>query len=140
MQTLLTLLPALLCPLSMVAMIWLMHRDSKDGKIAEPVSLVSTPQHHATRPFVGSLGRWFQCCMNWKVGLGLALVGVGIWVVQPALVGAALPFLVILLCPLSMLLMRWGGHREPQSAPPTEAPMATAYGTERAQHGQGSRH
>lgn len=140
MQTLLTLLPALLCPLSMVAMIWLMHHDSKDGKMAEPVSMVAAPQHHATQSFIRSLGHWLQCCINWKVGLGLTLVGVGIWVVQPARVGTALPFLVILLCPLSMLLMRWGRHHEPQSSTPIEAATATAYGSEQAQHGQGSRH
>jgi len=44
-------------------------------------------------------------CFNWKVIAGLSAVGLGIWVVAPSFVGAALPLLLVLACPLSMLFM-----------------------------------
>jgi len=44
-------------------------------------------------------------CFDWRVLTGLAAVGVGIWLVAPQLIAPALPILVILICPLSMLLM-----------------------------------
>lgn len=47
-------------------------------------------------------------CMNWKVVAGLAVIGLGIWVFDPKLLGAALPLLAIAICPLSMLGMMWG--------------------------------
>jgi hypothetical protein len=47
-------------------------------------------------------------CLNWKVIAGLAGVGVGIYLVAPDLVVAALPILLLAACPLSMLIMMWG--------------------------------
>lgn len=47
-------------------------------------------------------------CFNWKVVAGLAAVGVGIWVVRPSLIAAALPLLLLAACPLSMLFMMRG--------------------------------
>ena len=44
-------------------------------------------------------------CLNWKVLIGLAVVGVGIFIFAPQLALSALPFLLLALCPLSMLLM-----------------------------------
>lgn len=44
-------------------------------------------------------------CLNWKVIAGLAAVGVGIYLVAPELAGAALPYLVLAICPISMILM-----------------------------------
>src|SRR5713226_5761759 len=44
-------------------------------------------------------------CFDWRVLTGLAAVGVGIWLVAPQLIAPALPILVVLICPLSMLLM-----------------------------------
>ncbi len=44
-------------------------------------------------------------CFDWRVLTGFAAVGVGIWLVAPQLVAPALPILVVLICPLSMLLM-----------------------------------
>ncbi len=46
-------------------------------------------------------------CLDRRVLGGLAVVGVGIWLYAPQLVGAALPVLVVLICPLSMLVMAW---------------------------------
>ncbi|MBI3979687.1 MAG: DUF2933 domain-containing protein [Chloroflexi bacterium] len=59
-------------------------------------------------------------CLNWKVVAGLAALGLGIWVVAPNLVGAALPLLLLAACPLSMLLMMRGmqhGQCESHPAP-----------------------
>lgn len=44
-------------------------------------------------------------CINWKVVGGLAAVGVGIFVVAPQYVTAALPLLLLAACPLSMIIM-----------------------------------
>ena len=52
-----------------------------------------------------------RMCLNWKVLGGLAAAGVGLWVVAPDLVGAALPVLLVLACPLSMFLMMRSMHR-----------------------------
>ena len=49
-----------------------------------------------------------SCCLNWKVVSGLALIGVGIWLLAPTLVGAAVPVLLAAICPLSMLAMLIG--------------------------------
>ena len=49
-----------------------------------------------------------KMCFNWKVIAGLAVVGLGTWVVAPNLVGPALPLLFLAACPLPMLVMMWG--------------------------------
>jgi len=46
-------------------------------------------------------------CLDKRVLGGLAVVALGIWLYAPQLVGAALPILVVLICPLSMLVMAW---------------------------------
>lgn len=46
-----------------------------------------------------------KMCLNWKVIAGLAAVGIGVFVFAPGLAAAALPILVLAICPLSMLLM-----------------------------------
>lgn len=47
-------------------------------------------------------------CFDKRVLAGLAVLGVGVLVFAPHLVGAALPLLLIAICPLSMLLMMRG--------------------------------
>lgn len=44
-------------------------------------------------------------CLNWKVIAALAAVGIGLYALVPGLAVAALPLLVLAVCPLSMLLM-----------------------------------
>ena len=44
-------------------------------------------------------------CLNWKVIGALAAVGLGIYLVAPGVAAAAVPLLVLAVCPLSMLLM-----------------------------------
>jgi hypothetical protein len=46
-----------------------------------------------------------KMCLNWKVMAALAAVGVGIFIFAPGLAVAALPFLVLAICPLSMVFM-----------------------------------
>ena len=46
-----------------------------------------------------------KICLDWRVLVSLAAVGVGIYVVAPGAVVAALPILSLAACPLSMLLM-----------------------------------
>jgi hypothetical protein len=52
--------------------------------------------------------KMLKMCLNWKVLVGLAATGVGVYLVAPDLVLAALPILLLAACPLSMLLMMWG--------------------------------
>ncbi|MHB8576415.1 MAG: heavy metal-binding domain-containing protein [Dehalococcoidia bacterium] len=49
-----------------------------------------------------------KMCLNWKVIGGLAVVGAGIWILDPKLIAAAFPLLLLAACPLSMLLMMGG--------------------------------
>ena len=71
-------------------------------------------------------------CFNWKVLAGLAGVGLAVWIVAPNLVGAALPLLLVVACPLSMLLMGRGMVGEQcstqtrQAAPPEHAAQPVA--------------
>ncbi|TMD45038.1 MAG: hypothetical protein E6I86_15850 [Chloroflexi bacterium] len=60
-------------------------------------------------------------CIDWKVVAGLAVVAVGIFLVQPRLFISALPVLLVAACPLSMVLMMWGMRSMGQSAPPVVA-------------------
>ena len=108
MAYVLSLLPALACPLLMGLMMWLMMRGNKDqsGERAHQVHAHSPGEsmHASQKSSIGG----FQICLNRKVVAGLAVVGLGIWVVAPNLVWTALPVLVVLACPLSMLFMMGG--------------------------------
>ncbi len=53
-------------------------------------------------------------CLNWKAVAGLAVVGLGIWALAPGMWAAALPVLVVLACPLSMLFMMRGMRADGQ--------------------------
>lgn len=55
-------------------------------------------------------------CFDRRVLAGLALVAVGLWVVAPQLVLAALPLLLLAACPLSMLFMSRMTMRESNDA------------------------
>lgn len=46
-------------------------------------------------------------CFDWRVLLGLGAVGVGVWTFAPEAIGAALPLLLVAVCPVSMLVMAW---------------------------------
>ncbi|MGH2801351.1 MAG: DUF2933 domain-containing protein [Thermoleophilaceae bacterium] len=53
------------------------------------------------------MSRLLGMCFDWRVLGGLAVVGLVIWLYAPQLLGAALPLLFVLICPLSMVLMAW---------------------------------
>lgn len=64
-------------------------------------------------------------CFNWKVIGGLAVVGVGLYIVAPDQVLVALPFLLLAACPLSMLFMMrsmQGGQCAQPGQPATPRP------------------
>ncbi len=68
--------------------------------------------------------KMFGLCINWKVVIGLGVVGLGVWAVAPNLIGAAVPLLLLAVCPLSMIFMMRGmGSMGGQSVtqPPTQA-------------------
>jgi hypothetical protein len=44
-------------------------------------------------------------CINKKVVIGLAGAGVVLYLVAPGAIGAALPLLLLAICPLSMIVM-----------------------------------
>lgn len=51
--------------------------------------------------------KMLKMCLNWKALAGLAAAGAGIYFLAPELALAALPFLVLAVCPISMMLMMW---------------------------------
>ena len=57
-----------------------------------------------------------RACLDWRVITGLAALGIGVYVVNPTLLAAAFPLLLIAVCPLSMMLMmRAMGGQQAQS-------------------------
>lgn len=74
-------------------------------------------------------------CFNKKVIAALGVVGVGVLVFRPSTLGAALPMLVLLTCPLSMLLMMraMGGMSGGRGERRDDQPPADHAGDERRQ-------
>ncbi|MBW3577402.1 MAG: DUF2933 domain-containing protein [Actinobacteria bacterium] len=66
-------------------------------------------------------------CINKKVVAGLAAVGLGIWWLAPGAIGAAMPLLLIAICPLSMVFMMkaMGGMNGQHHAQSTGATRST---------------
>ncbi len=58
-----------------------------------------------------------KMCLNWKVIAGVAAVGAGLLVFAPGLAAAALPFLVLAICPLSMVFMMGAMNGMGQTSP-----------------------
>ena len=119
MQYILSLLPVLACPVGMGLMMWLMMRQGKEHRPPDaspqredrpvaspracPVTSTPMPSQHASP--LKAIWDCVQMCLNWKVLVGLAIMGLAVWVVAPRLVLAALPLLLVVACPLSMLVM-----------------------------------
>lgn len=71
----------------------------------------------------------FGMCINKKVLAGLVVAALGIWWLAPDTIGAALPLLILALCPLSMLFMMKSMNNmqgQQQPAPPTAASNTAA--------------
>ncbi|MGH9138111.1 MAG: DUF2933 domain-containing protein [Acidimicrobiales bacterium] len=75
-------------------------------------------------------------CINKKVVIGLVAVAGGVLLFAPQAIGAALPLLVLLVCPLSMMFMMRGmsggesrGTKQAESAS-TSADNATTEGSQ----------
>lgn len=49
--------------------------------------------------------KMLKMCVNPKVLMGLAAVGIGVYLLAPGAFAAALPLLIIAVCPLSMVVM-----------------------------------
>ena len=62
-----------------------------------------------------------ECCLNWRVIVGLALVGGALFLYTPRLALAYLPVLLALVCPISMLVMVLSMGRMKMSDPTNEA-------------------
>lgn len=69
-----------------------------------------------------------KMCLNWKVLAGLAAVGVGVYAFAPGLFAAAVPLLLLAVCPLSMVAMMaaMNGGKGQRKAPADPAGNAAA--------------
>src|SRR3990170_6175211 len=65
--------------------------------------------------------RALAMCFDRRVLVGLGAVAVGVWLLAPQLFLAALPVLIVLACPLSMLAMAWMMRGEMGGAKPGTA-------------------
>lgn len=68
--------------------------------------------------------KFVRACLDWRVLSGLAVVGVGVYLVAPGLLLAVLPLLLAAACPLSMLLMMRAMNREPADGMPASGATA----------------
>jgi hypothetical protein len=69
--------------------------------------------------------------LDWKVLAALGAAGAGIYLLAPNLVAAALPFLLLAVCPLSMLLMMKVMQGSQGEAHEQQAPQVTDAGLTR---------
>ena len=65
-----------------------------------------------------------ECCLNWRVIVGLALIGAALFLYAPKLGLLYVPVLLALVCPISMFVMMFAmsrkdaGSRSNEGAPP----------------------
>lgn len=57
-----------------------------------------------------------KCCFNWRVIASLAVIAIGVAILQPSWLAKLGPLLIYGVCPLSMLAMMWTMDRMQQNA------------------------
>lgn len=129
MQYLLSVLPILACPIMMGLMMWaMMHMGKKEPAITPSLSRSHeepSPQMPVTSPSpLKAILEYTQMCLNWKVLLGMGLVLVVLFLVAPQMVWGALPVVLILACPVSMLFMMGMSNEEDTGCPTCQASPA----------------
>ena len=72
------------------------------------------------------LYRLIECCLNWRVIVGLALIGTALFVYAPKLALAYVPVLLALICPVSMLVMMFAMDPMKMGRPGQESEPAPA--------------
>src|SRR5437879_4893338 len=102
----------LVCPVGMGLMMWMGmrtdERASRPAKEQQPLPAAERSQERQTPEGPSPMSMIVSCmkhCLNWKVLAGLAAVALVIGVVAPQWFSIALPTLLVLICPLSMLIM-----------------------------------
>ena len=64
-----------------------------------------------------------RACLDWRVVSGIAALGIAVYLINPAMLAAAFPLMLIAVCPLSMLLMMRamaGQPAQPTASDPAE--------------------
>ena len=61
-----------------------------------------------------------RACADWRVVAGVTAVGVGVAVFAPNLIAAAVPLLIVAVCPVSMLVMMRAMGSHPSTPNPPE--------------------
>lgn len=74
-----------------------------------------------------------RMCFNKNVIAGLAVVALGVLLVAPNLLGAAVPLLVIAACPLSMIFMMRAMNRQSTRSCAADRPTRTSESEQAAQ-------
>src|SRR5437899_2845206 len=133
MQYFLSLLAFVACPVGMGLMMWLMMRGTKEQAPREADQMHTSPYNQSSEvahesPQGTSVLKMFAMCLNWKVVVGLAVVGLIVLVVAPQFIWAALPLLIVAACPLSMLFMMGGmsGGESQNAGQPAEMSYSPA--------------
>jgi predicted permease len=118
-QSLLSVLPALACPVGMGLLMWLMMSMGKEQRPSDATILQKERRQREAMPEVAprpstppssssplkAIWDCVQMCLNWKVLIGLAVVALLVGVVAPQFFWSTLPQLLVLACPLSMVVM-----------------------------------
>lgn len=139
MQYVLSLLPALACPLGMGLLMWFMMRGNKNQAPGEadhvPVNTDNRSPHVMDEPPKrASLLSMLCMCLNWKVVAGLAVVALIVGIVAPRLLLGAIPLLILAACPLSMLFMMRGMRGNPPVSQPTQVSSPETAGMASGEH------